>query len=320
MSDFDEDDGDEELDLSAVELTHDGKLIPRATAPELFQTVQQVVTPELRLSVSLIKDYDSCPAKAYARITRQKSTKTLSLINGSALHQGVEEYIKHRTDIRRTYTAYLKENADKNKLSLSTPENVKFLEKFYPVVDLAKEELDRDGWVDKLDPSLVEVPFEFRRNGRLYLGKIDAIDPLDRAKGLFSIVDLKTGKTVPSRTAFDADMQYSMYYIGAYSDPKLPTFGKWPTEGIWWHARGKNVAKREDGTTDKRKGMAVMQYKFKTVRTLEEVEQQFVESIEPAVELMEEGRWRKVRGAQCDWCSYFDKIKQRCTVELPKAA
>src|SRR5579872_4443158 len=71
----------------------------------------------VRFSVSLIESYLDNPAHCYARITKQPERKSLALVNGIAVHEAIEDYIKNRNDIFKSYRSTFDLECDKNKIS-----------------------------------------------------------------------------------------------------------------------------------------------------------------------------------------------------------
>lgn len=301
---------EEAIDLAGLEITPDGKVVSSKKNADS-------VKPS-RYSATLLSQYQKCPASAYARITKQPENKSLALVNGIALHEAIEGYIKRRDDMGETYKRSFTENSDKNNLDLTDSslgfEKVKT--DAQAMIINAKANLDLDGFVEKLDPELCEVGFSFERNGRLYVGKMDLIHM--SSDGEYSIIDAKSSKVAPAPEVLNRDLQFTLYHEGSRSDPTLPTNGKMARCGVWWHLRGKNVAKDETGKTTRKVADKKYQYFFTTTRTDEDIQDQFRYTIEPVAEAMEAGVWYRNEKDHCGWCSYYDKAKGRCRVELPK--
>ena len=310
---------EEIIDLSQLELTTDGKVIAKQITDDQVDVANQQEKKNIRYSVSLIKDYQACPAKAYARITKQKSKKSYALINGIAIHESIEMFIKERADMKETYAKSFIREGLRNEVATDSIDAVKINKEAQPILVATHEILQADNFVDKIDPLLCEVGFKFERNGRLFVGKIDLM--FYNPDGDYSIIDAKSSKNVPNQLSLNKDLQFTTYHAGALLDPTLPTYGKWAKQAVWWHLRGKNIAKdangnavRKNKTSDNRK----FQYFFPTSRTQAEVEEHFDYTIEPIARQMEKGQWYRNEGEACGWCSYFDASKQRCSAEIPK--
>jgi len=301
---------EESFDISDLDIAPDGKVVAA--------TQNETGVKPSRYSATLITQYQKCPASAYGRITKQPENKSLALVNGIALHESIEGYIKRRDDMGDSYKKSFTENAEKNHLNLADPslgfDKVKT--DAQAMIINAKANLDLDGFVDRINPDLCEVGFTFERNGRTYVGKMDLV--FFAPDGSFSIIDAKSSKTAPAQEVLNRDLQFSIYHAGAKLDTTLPTFGKWARNGVWWHLRGKNVAKDETGKTTRKVADKKYQYFFPTNRTEDDVEAQFAYSIEPVAEAMESGVWYRNEKDHCGWCGYYDKDKKRCRVELPK--
>lgn len=264
----------------------------------------------IRFSVSLIKTYIDCPAHAYARITKQPERKSLALVNGIAVHEAVEDYIKHRNDPIKSFRATFRAEAEKNSLSLVGDDyQKKYNEGETMMQNILANVLDYKGpdnipFVDKIKPELCETFFNLTRNGRLWCGKVDLKHP--EANGSNVILDWKTNKTVPGKYELDNDLQFSLY---AWAEHQLT--GNWPSRLVWLHARGKNISGSRIKSEKK------FQYSFPTLRTPEQVEQAWTEVLEPYAKLIEDGVFPHPRGPSCTWGSYWNPAKQRCEVELP---
>lgn len=309
----------DDIDLANIEVDPETGEIKPAAKPELFQP--QDAKPQVRFSVSLIEDYAACPAKAYARITKQPSTKSLALVLGSAVHNSIEQLLKYRRNPKDTYLAAFELECEKNQL-VSTSEEAqkkklegdKMLGAAYTI--LSKEGQDGKPFYEKVDPTLVERFFRIERQGRVYTGKFDLLH--FSSPGDYAIIDFKTNKTLPNQETLDKKLQFSLYSWAASADPAMPTYGLWPSRSVWLHLRGKNVARNESGKAERKEALKEYKYSFPTTRTPEEVERVFNDTVEPIAEQIEQGRWYRTEGEQCGWCQYYDRAKGRCGVTLPQ--
>ena len=139
---------------------------------------------EIKGSASLIKDYNLCHAKAYARITRQPQfDKGIAALTGSAVHEALEMYAKEQLDPQRTFENYLRKEAERNHISAGTKTYQDAIEngKKWTAAGIGLlDHKDKQGipfW-KKLDPAYVERPFTLQKNGFTYTGKIDLVVPL----------------------------------------------------------------------------------------------------------------------------------------------
>lgn len=309
----------EELDLYDVEVDEQTGEVKKVPLP-----AEPVDAPKkIKGSVSLVKDYQACPAKAYGRITRQKQTKGVALVMGIAVHSGLEGYTQEDRDPIPVFISAFKEEADRNEL----PQGKDYddgMRNGLACVSAGKAILDkvdpfnRKTLKQNIKPENVERYFLVMRGTRTFTGKIDAIrmyDPGD-PRGTYAIVDWKTGKNAPAAMELKSDLQFSMYPWACKLDPKLPTFGIWASALVYMHLRGKSVEKTAAGTTSRKKD-AKKQYDFPTSRTEEQVERDFVQTIDPIMEQMESGIWYRNQGKNCSWCGFFNKENLRCEVQIP---
>jgi len=89
--------------------------------------------------------------------------------------------------------------------------------------------------------------------------------------------------------------------------------------------RGKNITKGDDGKTKRLKNgekwgddpSRVWQFDFRTTPTKQSVDQIFKDTIDPLCADIEDGRWRRNRTADCNYCPFFNKMKNQCGAELP---
>lgn len=299
--------------------------------PETGEVVQAViVAPDANLartirgSVSLIKAYQQCPAQAYGRITRQKQTKTMALVNGIAVHEALEDYIKLDKEPQKRYDDVLKFEAERNEVSLSGTSADEARKVGRECIGAAVSILGYEGTTgvplkERMDKDLVEVGFSVERGGRLYVGKMDFA--VFKKPTVYTIGDWKTGKNSPSPYELKTDLQFTMYPWAAFHDRKLKTFGLWATSSVYMHLRGASQEKDANGrTVPKNRTKKPLKYDFPTERTPEFVEYQFVTTIEPIMESMEQGRFYRVEGKNCSYCGFYNKDKERCEVEIPADA
>ena len=114
-----EEESSDELDLTAIDVDPvTGKIVDATSTPALFAPAPQE-NHDIRFSVSLIEDYTKCPAKAYARITRQPSEKSISLVLGIAVHEAFEKLFKERKNPKETYARAFEREAELNKIMTS---------------------------------------------------------------------------------------------------------------------------------------------------------------------------------------------------------
>lgn len=291
------------------------------------------VTPDaslaktIRGSVSLVKAYTQCPAQAYGRITRQKQTKTMALVNGIAVHEALEKNIKEGKDAQKEYESVLKYEAERNEVSLSGDAAEEAKKVGRECIGAAVAILDFQGKSpqplrDRIDKDLVEAGFSIERNGRLYVGKIDfAVFKGDD----FAVADWKTGKNAPSPYELSTDIQFTMYPYALFHEKRLKTYGKWAKQAIYIHLRGQSTEIGKDGRrVAKNRTKKPLQYDFPTTRTEEFVEYQFTTGIEPFMAAMEDGHFGRVEGKNCQNCGFFNKKANdgigRCEVEIPADA
>ena len=311
----------EEIDLSTATVDEaTGEIIPGAE-PSLLDTPAAFSAQGWRFSASLLSDYVQCPAKAYARMTRQPSVKTVALINGIAVHEALEAYEKNpdQTNPVDKYQTQFEFEADKARLPKSeltdkvVSEGVEMIGTAIGPQILGAEMPDGRQFVRHLDPNLIEHKFDFTRDGRLWVGKIDLMHFFNSEQ--YSIADWKTGRTAPSDLARSTDRQFSLYAYAASHDPTLKTFGVWPTRMAILHLRGKNVS----GIRKSKKNPEPdMQYSFPITRTEDRVEDMFENTLNPVAEQIEKGVFYRVEGDHCGWCPYFDRYRGRCGATLPE--
>ena len=306
----------EEIDLFDVD--EETGEVTRAETPEPDANRAK----NIRGSVSLIKAYMQCPAQAYGRITRQKQEKGVALINGIAVHEAIEKYIKDDVDPQAYYLKTLALEAELNKVALNTKDGDEAKRTGTECVGAAVGILDYEGTTgttlkERMDKDLVECSFNVERGGRKYIGKIDfAVFAQDGTR--YFLGDWKTGRNSPDQFELDNDLQFSMYPYATAHDPALKTFGKWPEYGVYMHLRGQSTEFDKSGKrVPKNRSKERLKYDFPTKRTPEKVEADFVNTIEPVMSLMEEGHFPRYQGKSCSYCSFFDKEKQRCGVEIP---
>lgn len=279
---------------------------------------------EVRGSASLVSDYQVCPAKAYGRITRQvQQSKGIALVQGIAIHTTLEKYITERSNPADVLSKTLALEAERGGISLENDDGVKAFEVSNLCVDNGIKFLNHvrpDGsrFVDHIDPEYVEKGFSLRRNGKLYVGKIDLLY-YDDAGSI--VLDWKSGKTAPTAFKMQENLQFSIYAWAAASDPELTkTYGQLPKKGVYVHLRGQNTEKSVDGRRlpiSRKTDPARIQYSFTTERTHEQIDRHFADTIDPVMDQIAEKRFYRNVGDACSWCNYFDKTKERCTVELP---
>lgn len=309
-------DEDVEIDLLQYEVDE--------TSGEMRKTDRPIVDPQepknISMSVSLIKAYQECPAQAYGRITRQPQNKGVALVNGIAVHEGLEKLVTERKDPKKTFDSVFRYEAEKNGILMTDKDVTSSYASGGICIDnalsenlLGKPMSDGRKFYEHIDPNLTEKLFVVFRNGWRWSGKMDFMHR--NPEGELSIQDYKTGKMAPSPYDLKHDIQFSVYPWAAQLDEKFSTYGEWAKRSVWLHLRGKTIEKTDTGATSRKKG-AKKQFAFSTTRTPEEVEQHFVETIDPIVEAMAEGKWRRDRKS-CSWCSFFDKDKQQCRVEIP---
>ena len=308
---------EDDIDLSNVDM-ETGEYVPGGLFTKPVQDKASI-----RYSISLIKDYQKCPAKAYARITRQPGSKSLALVNGIAVHGAMEMFLKEERDAVSEFHRQFDYEAEKNDIPAKGDDAEKKRAEGEKMAACGQELLSKptgDGtpFNRTVDPSLVESFFNIEREGRLFVGKFDLIHFRNREEKRYAVIDFKTNKTVPNQFELDSDTQFSMYAWAAANDPKLPTYGTYPEQNTWLHLRGKNIAKDENGKTILKVKDKVWQYSFPTPRTEQSVEDDFKYTIMPVVEAIERGEWRRDKGEACAWCPYFDFVKKRCGAEIPK--
>jgi hypothetical protein len=306
----------QEVSLFDVD-TNTGKVLsPVNTEPDAN------LAKSIRGSVSLIKAYQQCPAQAYGRITRQKQSKGVALVNGIAVHEALEKYIKEDADPQKTYLSVLNYEAGRNEVSLNGKAADEARKVGTECVGAGVGILNFKGTTgvplkDRMDKDLVEKGFSIFRNGRKYVGKMDFIVVTADGERYF-IGDWKTGRNAPDKFELDTDLQFSMYAYAAANDETFKTFGKWQEYGVYMYLRGQS---REFGSGGRRVAKNVtkqaLQYDFPTKRTPEQVEKQFVSTIEPVMSQMEAGVFPRYEGKSCSYCAFFDKAKERCGVEIP---
>ena len=281
-------------------------------------------------SASLIQDYGKCPAKAYARITKQKQLNfALPLVNGSAAHWGMESWLKERKDPIKAYNDYFRTECEKQGQDPKIHEK-KRLEGEH-MMAVAWEQFKNPNFLDKVDPNLVEAGFRIGRDGRIFVGKLDLI--FFKEPKRYNIIDFKSGAKPPSPEKLFTDVQFNMYPWATFHDPSLPTNGIWPEYATWFHLQGEVTETRtvnhRDGTTSQKKvekpekgpDTRKRKFDFKTVPTPESVEKIFRDTIDPVCEDIEAGRWRRTRDFDspmgCTGCTMFNKKTGDCGVQLP---
>jgi superfamily I DNA/RNA helicase/RecB family exonuclease len=81
-------------------------------------------------------------------------------------------------------------------------------------------------WLREEDPNPVhsEVAFEFRIDGAVLRGKIDAV--FKREDGTVRLVDYKTGRTPPTQDETDDDLQLAAYFLALRRVPELAALGE----------------------------------------------------------------------------------------------
>lgn len=311
---MDEDDVDlADVDLSTGEYVPGGLFVPEKPKP----------TPGIRFSATLIKAYQRCPASAYGKMTRQPETKGLPLVNGIAVHGGLEMFLRDERDAVQEFNRQFKFEAEKNSISITSDDAEKKRQEGEKMVASGQTLLsapNKEGvpFNQRVDKNLIESFFSIERDGRLFVGKFDLIHFTDRDLQRYSVIDYKTNKTMPGKFELDSDIQFSMYAWAAANDPTMPTYGVFPETNTWLHLRGKNIAKDENGKTVLKVKDKKWQFSFPTIRTPESVEQDFQETIIPIAEAIENNEWRRDKGDHCSWCGFFDRTNQRCGVDLPK--
>lgn len=276
-------------------------------------------------SVSLIKAYQQCPAQAYGRITRQKQAKSIALVQGIAVHEAIEKYIKYDKDPIKEFMSALAFEAERNDIPLKGPQAEEARKVGPECVGAAVGILSHKGpsgvpLKERMDKDLIEKGFTVFRNGRKYVGKMDFLVFIGDEK--YIIGDWKTGKNAPDKAELNNDIQFSMYAYAGLNDPNLKTYGLWPEYSVYMHLRGQSREIDANGRrVPKNRTKQPLQYDFPTQRTQEQVERQFVTQIEPAMSAMEAGHFGRWEGGKaCSYCSFWDKSKERCTVEIPTDA
>lgn len=285
----------------------------------------------IRGSASLIKAYQVCPAQAYGRITRQRQTKTLALVNGIAVHTGLESYaLEDGKDPQSVYADSLKHEAERNEVSLSGDAATKAKAVGQECIGAGMAILDSTinattPLKARINKNDIEVGFTFTRNNFLYVGKMDFM--VFKPSGSYYVADWKTGKNPPSGKGpglyyeLDKDIQFTLYAEGAAQDEKLSirTHGNIPDWSVYIHLRGASAEFDKNGRrVDKRRTKKPLQYDFPTKRSQEEIDWSFVSVIEPEMQNMTDGRWSRRPGKACSNCGYFNKEKLRCEVEIPQ--
>ena len=308
----------EEVDLFDVDETTKEVIRPVNSEPDAN------LAKQIKGSVSLIKAYEQCPAQAYGRITRQYQEKGVALVNGIAVHEALEKYIKDDVDPQAYYMRALQFEAEKNKVSLIGRDGDEAKKVGAECVGAAVGILNHQGKTgiplkDRMDKDLVEKGFTIFRNGRKYVGKMDFV--MFTGPEQYVIGDWKTGKNAPDPYELNTDLQFSMYAYAAMHDESMKTYGIWAERGVYMHLRGVSTEFDKNGKrVPKTRTKKPLQYDFPTNRTQVQVEEDFLTRIEPVMQDMEDGRWRRTKGKPCSWCSYFDKERVRCTVEIPQDA
>lgn len=309
----------EELDLDALDIDAEGNIVKNDKPPEPTDTPR-----EIKGSASLIDDYRTCPAKAYGRITRQPQEKGLPLFLGTSVHTTLEKFAKSRgqIDAVETFKKELKFEAERNNFDLKNKEGEDATTTGIRCVSAGVTVLSSAGrgvpLYQRLDPEYIERFFVIYRNGRKYVGKMDLITPINDWER-YVIVDYKTGKNAPDPYELKESIQFSMYDYAAFTDESSTrTYGMWPERDVYLHLRGQSTEFHPSGKRKSAKdSKKPLKYDFPSKRTPQDVERHFNTVIEPAMAAMEAGVWFRGKPENCSWCGFFDKAKQRCTVQLP---
>lgn len=312
----------QELHLDTLDVDDSGKIVV------LDKPLEPTGPPRnIKGSASLIEDYRSCPAKAYARITRQPSEKSVSLILGSAVHEGLERYVKYEEDPYASFETYLRIEGEKNSIALDNAAGAEAIKVGTACVGAGVGLLEHPGTSGiplrkRLDQEYIEKFFIIERNGRKYSGKIDFVMFLTDPKN-YVIGDWKTGKNAPTESKLKVDLQFSMYAYATMNDPQLRTFGRMMTHGVYVHLRGQSQELHDSGrrkAIKDTKDLKLIKYDFKVKRTEEQVETAFATKIEPVMAAMEAGIWYRNEGTfanPCSYCSFHNKSLDRCEAEIP---
>ena len=273
-------------------------------------------------SASLIADYQACPAKAFGRITRQEQPKGFALVNGIAIHEALEKFIKEEADPIKTYESTLRYEAERNKVALDDAaaaegHRVGLFCIGAGVEILKYRRADGKMLYQTMDPDYVERGFSFVRNGRTYRGKIDFV--AFQKNGGYVIGDWKSGKNAPSTFKLKTNIQFSMYDYALHVDPDKRTNGKWMTYGTYVHLRGQSEERDKSGRRKPVKNSKPenVNFSLRVNRTPEQVESHFVDVIEPVMSAMEQGVWFRNYPDPCSWCGFYNKVTESCNAKLP---
>jgi RecB family exonuclease len=314
----------EELALDTLEVDEETGEVRKAS---VVDEEPRNLPNQIKGSASLIEDYRSCPAKAYARLTRQPSEKSISLVLGTAVHEGLEKFVKFRQDPQKTFENALKFEAEKNKIPLNTKEASDAMLVGVKCVGAGIGVLSHKGptgipLYERLDQDYIERYFVLERNGRKYSGKIDFIAIMQNEHD-YVVGDWKTGKNAPSKLKLQEDLQFSIYGWATKNDPAMRTYGRLMHHGVYMHLRGQSTELHDSGrrkAVKDTKDPSKVKHDFPVTRTEEQIEDHFNSRIEPVMAAMEQGIWYRNSGTfanPCSYCSYFNKDKERCEVELP---
>lgn len=335
---MEDDDIELDLDLEGLEVDETTGEVRRVSKPAAPASVSTKLGIDFRGSASLLKDYQKCGARAYARITKQPGIKSIKLFNGSAVHSALEMYVKEQSDPMKVYETELIKAAEENKISLGTTEAAEARQVGILCVASGVAILNTPSkagvplW-KRLDPQYVEKYFIITRNGRKYSGKIDLV-AFQEDPSKYVVTDFKTGGHAPDQYTLDNDIQFDMYPYALYHDKACTkTYGTWAQREVYLHLRGQ--VQEKDVKTGRRLSLAQreklppmtrkpLKYDFPTQRTLAQVEEKFENVLEPIMIQMENNVF--IRNFEpsygCQSCEYFkpdplDKKMGKCGVDMP---
>lgn len=188
------DDAIEEIDLAEIEVNEKGEVVKK----EITSTEPKDPPKKIKGSATLIKKYRQCPASAYAKITYQPGTKGPALINGSAVHEVMEKYVKQEGQIDpiKIYDTYMQVEGEKNKIPLDTTEAWKIrtdgLKCVANGIKILNKPVDKEGtpFYKTLDPRYIERPFLFNYKDKIFKGFMDLVAFFNEGKN-FVIGDFK---------------------------------------------------------------------------------------------------------------------------------
>jgi len=173
-------------------------------------------------SASLLEDMAQCPAKAYGRITKQKQMNPgLALINGIAVHYGMERWLKDRKDPIKTYNDTYKLEAEKQGVNWKSDEAEEKRREGEKMLAATWAQYKDPRFLERVDPKLVEPKFRVMRDGRMFVGKLDLL--FFKEPGRYNYVDFKSSKNPPSQWELDNDIQFNLYPWASFYSDELPT-------------------------------------------------------------------------------------------------